>query len=60
MSILAIHDRLMPCGTSSARRRHQALTQQCRTCNIDGAIPEGVWRRKAATPSVRVPQVVAS
>lgn len=60
MSILALHDRLMPCGTVSARRRHLTLTQQCAACKVDGAIPEHMWRRQPAVAAVRAPRAVAS
>jgi hypothetical protein len=60
MSILAIHDRLMPCGTTSALRRHLARTEQCGTCRVVGAVPEHVWRRQPAAVAVRAPRVAAS
>lgn len=60
MSIPALHDRLLPCRTPSARRRHIAKTEQCAACGIDGAIPEHMWRRQPAAVAVRAPQGVAT
>ncbi len=60
MSILAVHDRLVPCPSVSSRRRHLALTQQCAACKVDGAIPEYAWRGKPAVQTVRAPRAVAS
>jgi hypothetical protein len=57
MSLLALHDRLMPCRTDSARRRHTTLTQQCAACGVDGAVSEYVWRGQPTTPALRAPQV---
>ncbi len=60
MSILAVHDRLMPCGTTSALRRHIAKTEQCGVCKVAGAVPEHMWRGKPAVQTVRAPRAVAT
>jgi hypothetical protein len=33
-----VNDRLEPCGTESARRRHLARMEHCDTCRVEGPV----------------------